>query len=698
MEGDAHRCRTDQLHRYAMAGLAALLMVVGAVVVGCRDQAPEQEAAGPAETVPELMQARGLSEDDVRAALKTYTPSGMQDEYVMFASGGQAGNLIVIGMPSMRILKYVGVFTPEPWQGYGYGDETTQLLGAAEPRGAGAVGGGPVDDGQAQDLLDGARRSGDKMTWGDMHHPALSETDGDYDGEYLFVNDKANPRVAVIDLEDVTTKQIVGSELVQSEHGSTFVTPNTDYVVQGAQYPTPLGGEFAPIEEYDERYRGAIIFWKFDREQGRIDEEASFAIELPPYMQDLADAGKLDSDGWIFLNSFNTERAFGGIQDGNPPLESGASQNDMDYLHLINWRAAEQVVEQGKTTTIADMRTISMQTAIDEGLLYFVPEPKSPHGVDVTPDGNEVVISGKLDTHATVYSFAKMMELIDAERFDGVDPYGVPILPFAESIRGQVEIGLGPLHTQYDGKGNAYTSVYIESTIAKWSLQDLEMIEKIPVHYNVGHLTVPGGDTVNPRGEYLVSMNKWSVDRFADVGPLLPQNFQLIDIDGDSMQMLYDMPIPLGEPHYAQIIEADRLEPEAIYPMGYNPMQGKVDDNAVEAGQERIERREDGVHVYMTAIRSHFNPDIIRVKQGDTVHLHLTNIEQAKDAIHGFTIGNHNLHTSLEPGKHVNITFEAHKPGVWPMYCTEFCSALHLEMAGYLLVEPAEDDEQAATP
>ena len=661
--------RLDEDHRWwtgsrrTVVALVVLFVVGAVVIAGCPDEPTEPEEVRPARTVPELMEARGLSEADVQAALMTYHPSGMQDEFVMFASGGQAGNLIVIGVPSMRILRYVGVFTPEPWQGYGYDDDTAAMLAESQ------------------------RFDGD-ISWGDMHHPALSKTDGDYDGEYLFVNDKANPRVAVIDLSDLVTKQIVSTELIQSEHGSTFVTPNTEYVIQSAQYPAPLGGVFAPIEEYDELYRGAVIFWRFDREAGRIDEEASFAIELPPYMQDLAAAGWLESEGWAFINSFNTERAYGGIQEGNPPLESGSAQFDTDFLHLVDWRSAEQVVADGNTTTISDLPVISLETAVEEGLLYFVPASKSPHGVDITPDGSEIVVSGKLDTHATVYSFSQMMALIEEGEFDGVDDYGVPILPMEQAMRGQAEIGLGPLHTQFDNRGYAYTSVYIESVIAKWSLETLEVVEKLPVHYNVGHLSAVGGDTVNPRGRFLVSMNKWALDRFTSTGPLFPQTFQLIDISGDSMQLLYDMPLPLGEPHYAQMIEADLLDLDTIYPIGYNPIQGEIDENAVEPGDERIERRDDGVHVYMTAIRSHFNPDIVRLQEGDTVHLYLTSVEQAEDAIHGFTIGGYDIHVSLEPGKHANVTFVADKPGVWPMYCTEFCSALHLEMAGYFLVEP----------
>jgi len=628
----------------ALSASRIAVMLAAMVSIGCGPQQTTQVSQAPASSTADLMKQRGLTEADVSAALQTYTPTGKKDEYLTFASGGHGGNMVVIGVPSMRILKYVGVFTPEPWQGYGYGDQSGKVLEMGS-------------------------RFGKEMTWGDMHHPALSETAGDYDGKFVFVNDKANARIAVVDLHDFVTKQIVTSQL---------------------QYPAPLGGGYAPIEEFQDKYRGAVIFWKFDRENGKIDPSNSFAMELPPYMQDLADAGKLASEGWVFINSFNTEMSYGGTMEGNPPMESGASQNDMDYLHIIDLKKAEAVYKAGKTTKIAGMDVIMLDTTNAEGLLHLVGEPKSPHGVDVTPDGKELVISGKLDTHGTVYTFEKIKGLIDAKKYEGKDQYGVPILPFADAIRGQVEIGLGPLHTQYDDKGNAYTSVFIESTVAKWSLKDLKVIEKVKVHYNVGHIVAAEGDTVSPDGGYLIAMNKWALDRFNKVGPLLPQNFQLININSEPMQLLYDMPLPLGEPHYAQMIKADKLNPVDVYkPAGYDVVTDKPSPHAVKAKEERIERDGKNVHVYMTSVRSHFTPDIIRVKKGDTVHLHITNVEQAHDATHGFTVGSYNVHSSLEPGKHVDITFLADREGTFPFYCTEFCSALHLEMAGYLLVEPS---------
>jgi nitrous-oxide reductase len=650
------------MSKHALAAAAALALAACSPR-GDTAPAPGTPANGNG-SVAALMQARKLAEPDVTAALKTYTPTGVHDEYLMFASGGHSGQVLVVGLPSMRLLKVIGVFTPEPWQGYGYGDQTGAVLAAGN-------------------------RDGQTLSWADTHHPALSETNGDYDGKFLFIGDKANARLAVVDLHDFVTKQIVASRLIQSDHGAAFVTPNTDYVIEPTQYPAPLGGGFEPIEAYDEKYRGAVLFWRFDRERGRLDAARSFAIEVPPYGQDLADAGKLVSDGFAFVNSFNTERSFGGTLEGRPPLESGASQNDMDYLHVIDWRKAEAAVAAGKAETIGGTQVLRLPVAVAEGVLHFVPEPKSPHGVDVSPDGKDIVVSGKLDTHATIYSFEKLKSLIEQKKYAGTDPYGVPILPFEEAIRAQVEIGLGPLHTQFDDQGNAYTSIFLESKVAKWNVAEAKMIEKIPAHYNVGHIAAAEGDTVSPDGRFLVMINKWALDRFSNVGPLLPQNMQLVDISSSPMQLLYDMPVPLGEPHYAQIIRADKLAPVEIYtPVGTDPITNVKDPNAVEATQERIERRPDGVHVYMTAVRSHFTPDIVRVKEGEKVFLHLTNVEQAKDATHGFAIGSHNVNVSIEPGEHANIEFVATRAGVFPMYCTEFCSALHLEMAGYLLVEP----------
>ncbi len=647
-------------NRLRWLGLAAALVGGFALASACAEQ------TGGGADIGDIAQARGLSEADITAAVKTYVPTGQMDEYVMFASGGQSGQALVIGIPSMRLLKVIGVFTPEPWQGYHYGAE------------------------EHVELFESARMRGKEIEWGDTHHPALSETDADYDGQFLFINDKANPRLAVIDLRDFETKQIVTNPLMGSNHGGSFVTPNTEYVIEPSQYAVPLDGGYAPLDEYEERYRGVVTFWKFDRAAGRLVESESFSMELPPYWQDLSDAGKGPSFGWAFINTFNTEMAIGGIEKGNPPFEIGVSANDTDYLTLIDWQSAARVAfEAGKTTMIQGRRVIPLQTAIDEGLIYFAPEPKSPHGVDVTPDGTKLIISGKLDPHATIYSWEKIQGAIASQTFAGTDTYGVPILDFDAIIDGQVNLGAGPLHTQFASNDIAFTSLFLESAVAKWSVSQQAVLEKLPVHYNVGHLAAAEGDTKSPDGNYLVSLNKWSIDRFTPVGPLHPQNFQLIDVSGDQMQLLYDSPIGIGEPHYAQIIKADKLSAWTTYPqIGYDPIAMGPATDPAQTGRERIERRGNEVHVYMTAIRSHFNPEHIEVNRGDRVVIHITNPEQTRDATHGFAIDMYNINLSLEPGESQVVRFTADTPGVYPFYCTEFCSALHLEMTGYLLVRP----------
>ena len=615
----------------------------------------------------EVMKQRGLTQADVLAAAKTYVPTGGRDEYLAFSSGGQSGQVIVYGIPSMRILKYIGVFTPEPWQGYGFDDESKAVLAQG-------------------------RINGKDITYGDTHHPAFSETNGEYNGRWLFINDKANPRLAVIDLHDFETKQIVVNPFFKNEHGGAFVTPNTEYVMEAAQYAAPYEDGFVPLEDFNEKYRGGVTYWKFDDKKGRLDPDKSFTFELPPYSQDLSDAGKGPSNGWGFTNSFCTERYVGG--KNRPPFEAGCSQKDTDFLHVTNWKKAAELVAAGKVKKVNGSYLITMDQAVKEGLVYLIPEPKSPHGVDVSPDGSHIIVSGKLDSHAWVYSWDKIQKAIEEGKFEAKDPYGIPIIAMKDALSRQVQVGLGPLHTQYDAEECVvYTSIYVDSMVTKWNYCTGKILDQINIHYNIGHLVAMEGDSVSPDGKYLVSLNKLAIDRFNPVGPLHPQNHQLIDISGDKMQLLYDMPLPLGEPHYVVAIKADKLKPGVRYKSGWDSRSDTRSPYKTRAGREKIERKCDDkgnctVHVYGTLIRSHITPEVIEVQEGDTVSIHLTNLERAQDETHGFAMYGQNVQLSVEPGKVASTTFKADKAGVYPYYCTEFCSALHLEMQGYLLVTP----------
>lgn len=620
-----------------------------------------------------IMKERNLSEKDILAAAKTYQPSGRKDDFIVFSSGGQSGQVIVYGVPSMRILKYIGVFTPEPWQGYGYDEESKKVLAGGNIRGK-------------------------QITWGDTHHPNFSEKNGEYVGDFLFINDKANPRVAVINLHDFETTQIVANPVIKSEHGGSFVTPNTEYVIEASQYASPLDNEYHPIDEYEAVYRGAVTLWKFDYANGRIDEKNSFTLELPPYWQDLSDAGKGESFGWAFTNSINSEMYTGGIEKGLPPFEAGVSRNDTDFMHIYNWQILEKLAKDSKNYKIINgHKVISIKAAVDAGALFLIPEPKSPHGVDVTPDGRYIIVGGKLDTHASVYDFKKIKQMIDKKEFVAKDLFGIPILDLKKALHGQVELGLGPLHTTFDAKdGIVYTSLYVDSQVVKWDYKNLKVLDRVNVHYNIGHLDTMEGKSAKPIGKYAIALDKLSIDRFNPVGPLHPQNHQLIDISGAKMELTYDMPIPLGEPHDVISISASKLKPAMTYKMGTNSRTGKQHEAMTLAGQERVERDGKNVKVYATVVRSHINPEHIEVNKDDNVTIYLTNLERAQDETHGFGIDLYNIHASIEPGKTASVNFIADMEGVFPYYCTEFCSALHLEMMGYLYVKDPNKKYESA--
>jgi nitrous-oxide reductase len=639
-------------------------------------------ASGGQAGLMSIAESRGLSPEDAARALKTFVPPGAHDEYLLFASGGHSGQVHVIGVPSMRLLKTIAVFTPEPWQGYGYGADWSEAA-----------------------LNDGSRDGDQPLRWGDSHHPALSETDGKYDGRWLYINDRAHGRIGMVDLADFRAKQIMKIPNIQTSHGGIFATPDTKYVHISSKVPSLKGWDAKKggkitlndhLNRFADVYRGYSTFVSVDPKTGHMDLAKSFQIELPPYTQDLADAGKGASYGYAFINSYNVEMAGGGVEQGKPPIEVGASALDYDFLHIIDWKKAESVVAAGKYQDLNGIRVIPLDTAIAEGILFLTPEPRSPHGVDIAPKGDYISVAGKLDPHVTVYGFDLIKKAIEAKNFEGKDRYGIPILKFDSVVAGKVELGAGPLHTQYDNAGNAYTSLYLESAVVKWTLgapyhpadQAFKVADKISIHYNIGHLATAQGDTMDPQGKYLVAMNKWAIDRHTSVGPLHPQNFQLIDISGPKMELVADMPIGFGEPHYAQMIKAETVKVKEVYDPGVSPASMTRSPEAITNVKEaKIVRRPGVVEVWMGVVRSHFTPDIVTAKVGDTVIVHLTNLEQTADTTHGFAVPNKNVMVSLDPGETTTVSFKVDKPGSYSYYCTEFCSALHLEMQGWLIVE-----------
>jgi nitrous-oxide reductase len=299
----------------------------------------------------------------------------------------------------------------------------------------------------------------------------------------------------------------------------------------------------------------------------------------------------------------------------------------------------------------------------------------------VSPDGKYFIASGKLASITTVFNFEKMLTAIQNKDFTGNED-GIPVLNYDAVKDAEVDVGLGPLHTQFDNEGNAYTSLYVESAIAKWKLGTWEVVDKIPVSYNIGHLCAAEGDTKSPDGKYLVALNKLSHGRHLSVGPSQPESSQLIDIEGEKMALLMDV-FTEPEPHYAQMIKADKLNPIEVYPKEENNHPKAIWD----IKDAKVVRNGKNVEVYMVAVRTFFDPWKIEVRKGDNVTVYLTNIEQTTDELHGFAINEYNINVVADPGETKVIEFVAEKAGVFPFYCTNFCSALHQEMQGYLLVK-----------
>ncbi|MFO7547124.1 MAG: Sec-dependent nitrous-oxide reductase [Trueperaceae bacterium] len=607
------------------------------------------------------------------AASRVYVAPGEHDEFYAFLSGGFNGQMSVVGLPSGRTLKTIPVFSQFGESGYGYSEETKAMFNTSV---------GPV-------------------YWDDSHHPELSMTDGVPDGRWIFINGNNTPRIARIDLTSFETVEIIEIPNTGGNHPSPFTTSNSEYVVAGTRFSVPVPQVDMPIADYKGNFKGMLTFVSVDPDHGEMD--IAFQIVMPGFDYDLSHCGKGPSADWCFFSSYNSEEA-------HTLLEVNASQNDKDFVTAVNWRRAEQCVADGAATEmpanyahnlknertgIAETTMLDSVTVLDPAncadLVYFLPTPKSPHGVDVDPTGEYIVPGGKLSATIAVHSFSKMLAAIEAEDFDG-DAYGIPILNFDNIVAGQVERAcLGPLHNEFDTRGNVYTSCFITSEVIKWSLESFEVVDRIPVYYSIGHLMIPGGDSMDPEDTYLLALNKITKDRYLPTGPELAHSAQLIDISGNTMQMLLDFPT-LGEPHYAQGIPAEKLVEgsQRIYELADNehPYATKSEDAV------KVEREGNEVHVYMTSIRSHFAPDVIEgIKVGDTVYFHVTNLEQDWDVPHGFAIqGMHDANILIMPGQTLTAKWEPKQPGVYPFYCTDFCSALHQEMQGYARVSAADSD------
>ena len=606
-------------------------------------------------------------------AEKVYVAPGEHDSHYAFISGGYSGNLTVYGLPSGRMFKEIPVFSQFPTNGYGYSEETKPML----------------------------ETSYGFVPWDDSHHPDISQTNGELDGRWIFINGNNTPRIARVSLTTFETEEIIEVPNSAGNHSSSFITENTEYVVAGTRFSVPVPQRDMAIKEYKGNFKGALSFISVDPEHGHMN--IKFQVLMPGFNYDLSHPGRGKSHGWFFFTTYNTEEA-------NTLLEVNASQNDKDFIAAVNWKKIEEYVNNGGGTmmpanyahNIHDEATHTATSTMKKevrvvnpsevpGALYLLPTPKSPHGCDVDPSGEYIVGNGKLSANLTVHSFTKMLAAIENEKFDG-EAYGIPILKFEDVLAGTVEqAGLGPLHTEFDGQGNAYTTFFITSEVVKWKLGTWEVVDRKPTYYSVGHLTIPGGNSKKPFGKYMFAMNKITKDRYLPTGPEMEHSAQLYDISGDKMELLLDFPTH-GEPHYAAAIPADIVKKNSkeIYKLADNQHPRKATSDA----EAKIIRDGKNVHIYMTTIRSHFSPDNIEgIKVGDNVFFHVTNLEQDFDVPHGFAvIGANNAELLIMPGQTRTLQWQPKQVGVWPFYCTDFCSALHQEMQGYVRVSPANSN------
>lgn len=632
-----------------LLGTAGILAAFS--IYSCKPKAPESAAIGD-------------------AASRVYVAPGKYDEFYNLVSGGFNGQLSVYGIPSGRLIKILPVFSVFPENGYGYSEETKPMLNTSHGF----------------------------VPWDDLHHVAISTTNGEHDGRWVFANGNNTPRVARISLRSFRTEEILEIPNSGGNHSSPFITENTEYVIAGTRFSIPMGGADVPISSYKENFKGSISFIKVDSVTGHMN--IAFQLRTPGFNFDLSRAGKGPSHGWFFFSCYNTEQAY-------TLLEVNASQKDKDFIMAVNWKKAEEYLAQGKgkiekvkyahntysekthsaTSTMENEVTV-LDIAELPGIVYFIPCPKSPHGTDVDPTGEYIVGSGKLAATMPVFSFTKIQSAIANKEFEG-DFNGIPVIKYEAALHGEVKKpGLGPLHTEFDEKGNAYTSMFVSSEIVKWNVKTLEILDRVPTYYSIGHLSVPGGPTKKPHGKYVIAYNKITKDRYLPTGPELTQSAQLYDISGDKMRLLLDFPTT-GEPHYAEALPASLIQANSlkIY---------KIEENehpyaAKGEGQARVERKGNEVHVYMTAIRSHLTPDNIEgVNVGDDVYFHVTNLEQDWDVPHGFAVkGANNAEILIMPGETQTFKWKPLSAGVFPFYCTDFCSALHQEMSGYIRISAA---------
>ncbi|NOY92496.1 MAG: nitrous-oxide reductase [Deltaproteobacteria bacterium] len=621
----------------AKTGLAIGGGVVAAQMIGCGNESPAtdtNQAATPGAGSDETPGAEG------EGHLSTDVEPGQLDDYYGIWSGGQSGEVRILGVPSMRELKRIPVFNRDAATGWGATDWSKELLKGRSS--------------------------------GDTHHVHLSYTDGTYDGRYAYVNDKAQGRLARIRLDLMEVDSIVDIPNSFGTHGIFPQRHRTGLVFCNSEFRAPLPNNGTDM---DDKTKYSALHTAIDGESMEVKWQVQIEGNL-----DLAAA---DYEGkYSFACCYNSE--------GGVTLEEMMAA-DRDYLYVFNLENIENAVSGGNTTTIGDSPVPVVDARGDNGpFVLRIPVPKSPHGVNISPDGRYAICSGKLSPTCTVVDIQKI-----AQAFAGdIEP--------RDCVVAEPEVGLGPLHTAFDGRGNAYTSIFIDSVVTKWNIekaiqkfggQDVDpIIQKLDVNYQIGHVNASMSETKNADGKWCVALCKFSKDRFLPVGPLHPENDQLIDISGERMRLAHDG-ATYSEPHDALIVDKSLIHPVNVDPRDlprYTQINAWAEEDGINLMQDnRVVRKDDNhVRVYMTSRAPAYGMTEFRVKQGDIVTIIDTNQDDVEDLSHGVCVTNHDVNFGINPQGTQSMTFTADKVGLFWYYCPWFCHALHLEMRGRMIVEP----------